>query len=310
LRAGARAAGLPAPRLDHWHTLRDLGRIGHVLEAAAYRQLAAADRAARAAAAAQYQAEHGRRPGRGRPLRAPTDPGSVTAAAQLADEAVQRADGTALVLTLVRAALRPVDPGTGRVRRAAEVQTELHAAAGLLRELGGRATAAATLLAQRAAGLVAYLDDLDRALAEPRALLGDEVVTFPAWAWQHRQSIGLRAAADAWPYAPTLAERVWVALDGAVRGTGLAENLNSRLAFHRAVRRGLPTSTLALFAVYRNHHVFQRGKRAGHSPLELAGLPSPHWLDALGSGRCPPVQPPTVLQFPTRPPKTVKRKAA
>jgi len=35
LRAGARAAGVPEPRLDHWHTLRDLGRIERVLEAEA-----------------------------------------------------------------------------------------------------------------------------------------------------------------------------------------------------------------------------------------------------------------------------------
>src|SRR5215210_4945853 len=42
LPAGARAAGLPAPALDHWHTLRDLTRVQRLLEHQAYRALAAA----------------------------------------------------------------------------------------------------------------------------------------------------------------------------------------------------------------------------------------------------------------------------
>ena len=65
----------------------------------------------------------------------------------------------------------------------------------------------------------------------------------------------------------------------------MVENLNSVLADHRAAHRGLPAPILAVFAVYRNHHVFARGKRAGHSPLALLGLPAPHWLAALGYGR-------------------------
>jgi len=61
------AAGLPEPRLDHWHTLRDLGRIAQVLDHTAYRQLAAAERAERATAEATYRAAHGRGGRRGRP---------------------------------------------------------------------------------------------------------------------------------------------------------------------------------------------------------------------------------------------------
>jgi len=305
LAAGARAAGLPAPRLDHWHTLRDLGRIARALEAAAYRRLASADRAERAAAAERYRAEHGRRPRRGRPLGAPSDPTGVAAAVAAADDAVERADGVAALMELVRDLLRPVEARTGQLRRAAPLAAERGAAAALLRELGGRAVEAATLLEQRAAGLVAYLEDLERALAGPRAALGAAAFAFPAWAWQHRHALGLRDAADAWPQAPEPAGRVWAALDDAVRGTGMAENLNSRLSAQRAVRRGLPPAALALFAVYRNHHVFRRGKRAGHSPLELAGLPSPHWLDALGFGPAAPPPPAAALEFRTAPPHTV-----
>jgi hypothetical protein len=307
LAAGARAAGLGEVRLDHWHTLRDLGRVAKRLEGEAYRRLQAAERAVRAAAEARHLARHGRRPRLGRPLKAPADPASVAAAAAAADEAIARADGAATVLGWVREALRPVEAVSGRVRRAAEVVADVRAAAALLRELGGRAVDAATLLDERAAGLAGYLEDLARALAGPRAALGDEGLTVLAWAWCHRRALGLRDAAEAWPADPAAARWVWAALDGIVRGTGMVENLNSVLAFQRATRRGLPPTTLALFAVYRNHHVFERGKRAGRSPLELAGLPSPHWLDALGYGPAPALEPPN---FATRPAQTVTTLAA
>jgi hypothetical protein len=55
LRAGARAAGLAAPALDHWHTLRELERTRQLLEHQAYRALRAADRSARAAAAEAHR---------------------------------------------------------------------------------------------------------------------------------------------------------------------------------------------------------------------------------------------------------------
>ncbi len=71
-----------------------------------------------------------------------------------------RADGTAAVLATVRAALRPVDAGSGRVRTRDAVADELRVAAARLRAWGGRATEAATLLEARVSGLTAYLDDL------------------------------------------------------------------------------------------------------------------------------------------------------
>ncbi len=184
-------------------------------------------------------------------------------------------------------AVRPVDARTGRVRAAAEVAAELGAAAGLLRELGGHAADAAGPLERRAAGLAAYLDDLAAALAGPRAVLGEATVTFLAWAWCHRRALGLADAAEAWPADPAAARTAWAALAGAVRGSGMVENLNSALAFERATRRGLPPTALALAAAYRNHQRFARGRRAGSTPLELAGVDSPDWLEALGYGPPP-----------------------
>ncbi len=140
-----------------------------------------------------------------------------------------RADGTAWVLAAVREALRPVDPASGRVRTRDAVAGDLRAAAALLRALDGRATEAATLLEARTAGLTAYLADLGCALAGPRAVLPEQTVRFVAWAWHHRQALGLRDAAEAWPANPAAARWVWAALDGVVRASGMVENLNSAL---------------------------------------------------------------------------------
>lgn len=116
--------------------------------------------------------------------------------------------------------------------------------------------------------------------------MSEEDISFPAWAWCHGRALGLGAAVDAWHTSPEAARRVWEALESAVRSSGMVENLGSVLAAHRASHRGLPACVLEVFRVYHNHHhVFRWGKRAGHSSLELAKLPSPHWLDTLGYGR-------------------------
>ena len=133
------------------------------------------------------------------------------------------------------------------------------------------------------------------------------MISFLAWAWQHQEALRLRDAAEARPQAPEEARQVWMALDSAGRATGMAENLNSVLAPHRAAHGGLPANVLAVFQIYGNHRVFPRGKRAGHSPLELMGLPSPNWLDVLGYGRPAPT---AIPELPIRSVQTVNTLAA
>ena len=309
LQAGARAAGAPPPALDHRHTLRDLGRVHQLLDNQAYRALAAAERSARAGAEARYRQQRHRQPRPGRPLRAPSAPEQVAATATAADEAVRRADGTGVVLAAVREALRPLDAQTGQVRAPERVRADLAAAAAVLRELGGRAADAATLLERRQAGLLASSTALQAALTAPRTVLDEPTLAFLAWAWQHRHALGLSDATEAWPAHPAAARWVWAALDAVGRTTGMVENLNSVLADHRAAHRGLPAPILAVFAVYRNHRVFARGTRAGHRPLELLGLPSPHWLEALGYGRDA-AAPAPLYEYPDPAPNTVTRLVA
>lgn len=307
LRAGVRAAGLPEPRLDHWHTLRELGRLRHSLEAEAYRRLELTERCQRAAAQEAYRLEHGHRPQRGRRLKVACDPASVERAIREAEEAIRRADGAAIALTWVREELRPVVPHGGGVRRPQQSKANLEAAVALLRELGGRAVEIATILEQRLERLVSYLVEVEAALGGLRERLGEEAMSLIAWAWQHREGLGLEDAGEAWPQDKEAARQVWAVLDETVRGTGMAENLNSLLAQHRANHRGLPNNLLAVFSVYHNHRTFLRGKRAGRSPLEIMGEPSPHWLDALGFCRS---QARASREFPVRPTQTVNTLAA
>jgi hypothetical protein len=295
LRAGAQAAGLPDPKLDHWHTLRDLGRIGRSLESDADRKLREWEQEEAAVADREYREAHGASR-RGHPRKRTGDREVEEAAREAAEKALDRAEGTKIVLTMVKEALRPLDVETGRIHGQDEVEGELRAAVGLLREIGGKAGAAASLLAKRIERLVSYLGSLAEDLAGPRRVLGESAVGFLAWAWRHRKALGLTDATEAGPYFMDAARAVWRALDRARRGSGMAENLNSVLAFARATHRGLPEPILAVTKVYRNHRVFTRGKRAGQSPQEASGLASPHWLEVLGYGREPRSEPRTSIK--------------
>ena len=153
--AGARAAGWPTPALDHWPTRRDLARRPRLLDHQASRALAAAERSARATAEARSRRQQHRQPRPGRPLQAPTSPRHVQVTAVAAEEAVPRADAAAVVRAAVREVRCPLDALTGRVRAPDTVRADLTAAAALLREVGGRAVAAADRLDQRQEGLLA-----------------------------------------------------------------------------------------------------------------------------------------------------------
>ena len=86
---------------------------------------------------------------------------------------------------------------------------------------------------------------------------------------------------------PASRRRVAQLLDGTMRGSSLAETVNSLLRPYAQIMRGLGERFLPLFQLYRNAHVFARGKRAGRSPFQLAGIDTPegNWLDWLGLGK-------------------------
>ena len=65
---------------------------------------------------------------------------------------------------------------------------------------------------------------------------------------------------------------IWNALSLFHRSSSLAESLHSWLRPYLQVHRGMPAWLLPLLQLVWNHHVFQRGKRQGKSPMEWTGL--------------------------------------
>jgi len=68
------------------------------------------------------------------------------------------------------------------------------------------------------------------------------------------------------------ATAIWDALALFHRSSSLAESLHSWLRPYLAIHRGMPDWLFPLLQLFWNHHVFSRGKRAGQSPLQLAGV--------------------------------------
>ena len=158
LAAGTRAAGFGPPRLDHGHALRDLTRITKRLEGEAYRRLEAAERAERAATEAQ-RAATGEPRRVGRPLKAPADAAGVAATARAAAEAVQRADGAALVRELGgRSVPAGCRPGAGGCAPPPRRWPTCRPRRTCCSKWGGRAAAAGGPLQRHAHGLAAYLE--------------------------------------------------------------------------------------------------------------------------------------------------------
>jgi hypothetical protein len=69
-----------------------------------------------------------------------------------------------------------------------------------------------------------------------------------------------------------VARATWDILDLFHRSSSLAESLHSWLRPYLQIHRGVSKWLLPLLQLFWNHHEFERGKRAGHSPLELAGV--------------------------------------
>ena len=92
-----------------------------------------------------------------------------------------------------------------------------------------------------------------------------------AWillSWQHGCQ-RLDAIPAQWQRA---AAAIWETLALFHRSSSLAESLHSWLRPYLTIHRGMPDWLLPLLQLFWNHHVFSRGKRAGQSPLQLAGI--------------------------------------
>ena len=281
LLAGVREAQLAIPlRPDLFHLLREASRLTQRLEKAAYKAIATAERARRAAREAQEPVRR-----RGRPLKVQTPlPQAEVQEAQ----AIAVLDAWEWLLREIRQALEPISPA-GRLVSVAEAQATLETAIELLKELGHpQITALADDLQEKMPQLLAPLEWLEQQLRPVLQGVDPKTQAFILWAWQHRQELKLDMAADIPQELQAVVRVVWDILGLFHRSSSLAESLHSWLRPYLQIHRGMCRWLLPLLQLFWNHHQFERGKRAGHSPLELAGVAdAPSLGEVLGRLLCP-----------------------
>ena len=264
LRAGVGEAKLVIPlRPDLFHLLRDAHRLTQRLERAAYQALETAERARRA----DLEGRGPRRRGPRLKIKVPL-PQAESAEAQ----AIETFDNYCWLLREIRQALEPITPAH-RLVSVAEAKVTLETAVALLQELHhADITAFAEDLQEKMAELLAPLEWLEQQLAPLFKSLDADTQAFLIWAWQHRQDLRLDIAADFPADLQPMVRTVWDALGLFHRSSSLAESLHSWLRPYLQIHRGMPKWLLPLLQLFWNHHEFERGKRAGSSPLALAGV--------------------------------------
>ena len=265
LLAGVRAAELAIPlRPDLFHLLREAGRLTQRLEKAAYQAMATAERARRAAREAQGPVRR-----RGRRLQVQTPLPQAEAQEALA---IATFDAWCWLRDEIRQALEPIT-ADHRLVSVTAAQATLETASGLLKELGHPDIAAfADDLRQKLPQLLAPLEWLAQHLQPVLQPWEAETQAFMLWTWRHRQALNLNLATDFPAELRPSARAAWELLDLFHRSSSLAEALHSWLRSYLQIHRGMAKWLLPLLQLFWNHHQFTRGKRAGHSPLELAGV--------------------------------------
>jgi hypothetical protein len=267
LRAGVREAKLTVPlRPDLFHLLQEAHRLTRRLESAAYRAIETAERARRADLEAQ-----GLRHRRGRRLKLKV---SLPQAQVEQAQAIATFDIWVWLLAEVRQALEPISL-TYQLVSAAQSQATLETAISLLKELGqADLTAFADDLQHNLPELLAPLTWLEQQLAPLFKHLALDSHAFVLWTWQQRQALALNFETDLPEALRSVVPAVWETLGLFHRSSSLAESLHSWLRPYLQIHRGMPQWLLPLLQLFWNHHQFERGKRVGHSPLELAGVPN------------------------------------
>jgi hypothetical protein len=160
-----------------------------------------------------------------------------------------------------------------------------------------------TYLEWLAAALAPYRETLAQSIADPTQR--QSFMRLVARCWRLRQAVisghrwyqrplqeaeaELQAILDDTPQWQPLAQRLQTLLDAATRTSSLIESINGLLKQFLANRRSFRNAQtlqlyLNLFTLWHNMRVYERGKRAGYSPYQLAGitLETDDWLELLG----------------------------
>ena len=265
IRNGAEEAHLRVPvRPDLFHLLREAHTLSRRLERRAYQAIETAERARRAEREAQTP--HRRQ---GRPLKV-----KVSRAEAEAEEekSIETYDLWRWLLSEMRQALDPITPDDN-LMAVAEAQATCETAVELMKALGRKdVTSFAQKLSNQMSALLAPLTWLERRLAPWRQELDADAEMTIVWAWQHQQELEVEIEQDFPESLQPVVQAIWEGLDLFHRSSSLAEALHSWLRPYLQIHRGMPQWLLPLLQLFWNHHPFQRGKRAGQSPLELASM--------------------------------------
>jgi hypothetical protein len=265
LRAGVKEAGLTIPlRPDLFHILQEAHRLTRRLESAAYKALENAERARQ-----DDLQRRGiiRRRGRHLKIKVPLPQAEIEEA-----RAIERFDQWCWLLSEIRQALEPITPAQTIVSTT-QTKDTLETAIALLKELDHpQITAFADDLHQKIPELIAPLTWLEQQLIPILEPLDTDTQAWIIWTWQQRQQLNLDIDTDFPQTLRPVVQAVWHTLDLFHRSSSLAESLHSWLRPYLQIHRGMPNWLLPLLQLFWNHHIFQRGKRAGSSPLQLAGL--------------------------------------
>jgi len=269
---GARgiAAGLAATewglviRPDLFHLLHEAHPISKRLERAAYQAIEAADQSRLVAAAVQQP-----RRKRGRPTQAKL---SVSEAEEKETTTIETLDLWLWLLQEVRFALEPITP-LGHICSPQVARNNIEVAIDLMNEIGREDISRfAQKLHKYLDDLMAPLVELEHRLAPVRATLSNEDEKLITFIWQQRQAL-----TSPWiEMFPTAWQATVLAFDEALslfhRASSLAESIHAWVRPYLQIHRGMPQWLAPLLQLFWNHHRFQRGKRAGSTPTELAGI--------------------------------------
>jgi hypothetical protein len=265
IRSGVEDAELAVPlRPDLFHLTQDAHKITQRLERGAYGAIETAERARRAERERQAPK---RRPGR--PLEVAV---SWDDAVEEAEDAIYTYDGWRWLWGEARRALDPIN-AQGQLTTTKEARETMEAALELLQEIGhDDVTAFALGIRDRLDDLLAPLIWLEECLAPWHEEVDDETEAFILWAWRHRQTLELEPGEGFPKSQQRVAQAFWEILALFHRSSSLAESFHSWLRPYLHIHRGMPQWLFPLLTLLWNHHIFQRGKREGKSPLELAGV--------------------------------------
>ena len=263
IQAGAEAAELTAPHYrDLFHQMHDGTKITQRLEREMTQAMTNRD-------VAWHVLDEATAPVRrqGRPRQSDV---SLEDADRTILVAMETHDNWTWLLQTVRQALPPLTP-TGLITAPDAAQQTIQAATQLMVEMNrDDITHFATQLHKNLPILLAPLRRLEDTLTEMRNDLTPEYEAFITQLWTYRHDHQLAIEQLFPPALQPVAHAVWHALDRFHRASSLAESFHAWLRPFLDIHRSLPQWLAALLQLFWNHHIFTRGKRAGHSPLALA----------------------------------------